>query len=149
MAIVWNNEVLLANGINKIKEIIDNKESKAISLKENKPIFLRMPLLDWFPKNPKPNKIEQMAVAGDILPGLLFEKRSSTKILSMEKNIHPRYSLNVIMPIKIKIKAVSLERIKNPFRFFLRGIKRMPDRRKINAVLNFIVAPLGVKLSNS
>ncbi|GEO20330.1 hypothetical protein CQA01_08640 [Cyclobacterium qasimii] len=96
---------MFAIGISKIKEMIPTSARIAVDVNANNPIFPKILSGYKFPKNPIPSNIEHMAVAGDILPGLLFEKTSVTKILSIEMKDIPRYSPIVITPIKIKILA--------------------------------------------
>lgn len=77
------------------------RESIAVNLKEYNPILLMALFDEILPKKPTPIRIEQMAVAGDILPGLVVVNLSGIKILSMEKNDKPRCSAIVNAPIKI------------------------------------------------
>lgn len=73
MAIVWNKEALLDKGMDNIKAIMATRDRRAVNLNAYKPIFPKKYFGVKFPKKPIPTKIEHMAVAGDILPGLFVE----------------------------------------------------------------------------
>ncbi|GAB3020018.1 hypothetical protein GCM10027284_44160 [Cyclobacterium sediminis] len=76
-------------------------ESIAANLKEYNPILLLALIGDNLPRKPTPIRMEQMAVAGDILPELFAVNSSGIIILSMETNDKPRCSAKINAPIKI------------------------------------------------
>ena len=85
----------------------------------------------------------QMAVAGDIIPVFEVDIVSATKRLSMPMSTDIKYSNNVIVPISIcKIENetktyFNASLLVNIIAVFILA------KKKINAVLNFMVAPPG------
>ena len=76
------------------------RESIAVNLKHYNPILDIALLEDILPKKPIPIKMEQIAVAGDILPGLIAVNLSGIIRLSMETIDKPKCSAKVNAPIK-------------------------------------------------
>ena len=77
------------------------REIIAINLIAYKPTLLVFFSVDKPAKKPTPIKIEQMAVAGDILPGFFAVNSSGIIRLSIDTIDKPKCSAKVNVPIKI------------------------------------------------